>query len=66
MVSVLLEASVDVIYFIGVTTLTQLLWAQQEMLGVAADIAATLVGFTAISVVDITTYDTPIYLRDLL
>ncbi|KAF7981359.1 hypothetical protein HWV62_33821 [Athelia sp. TMB] len=36
----------------GVTTATELLWAQQEMLGLAPDLAAALVGLTAISALD--------------
>ncbi|KAF7971578.1 hypothetical protein HWV62_20832 [Athelia sp. TMB] len=39
----------------GITTLTQLLWAQQEMLGVAPDLAAVLVALAAIAAVDPTT-----------
>ena len=36
----------------GITTATELLWAQQEMLGLAPDLAAALVGLTAISTLD--------------
>lgn len=37
---------------LGVTNATELLWAQQEMLGLAPDLAAALVGLTAISSLD--------------
>jgi len=39
----------------GVATLTQLLWALQEMLGFAPDLSAVLVGLAAISAMDPTT-----------
>ena len=39
----------------GVTTATELLWAQQEMLGLAPDLAAALVALSAISAMDPTT-----------
>ena len=63
---ILVEVYIDLIYLTGITNLTQLLWAQQEMLGVAADVAAALTGLAVISVVDVTTYSTPLDLCDLL
>lgn len=39
----------------GVTIATELIWAQQEMLGLAPDIAAILVGLVAVSCLDLTT-----------
>lgn len=39
----------------GVTTATELLWAQQEMLGLAPDLAAALVGLSVLSAMDPTT-----------
>ncbi|KAF7971577.1 hypothetical protein HWV62_20830 [Athelia sp. TMB] len=39
----------------GIATLTQLLWGQQEMLGIGPDLAAVLVAFAAIAAVDPTT-----------
>lgn len=39
----------------GVTTVTELLWAQQDMLGLAAVLAAVLTGLAVLSAVDPTT-----------
>lgn len=44
------------LFMTGVTTATELLWAQQEMLGLGTDLAAALVGLTAISALDPTSY----------